>query len=113
MVDLANPAVVEAIASTNRKDSPELGDMDAILLAEMRRSCRLDIPLLTKEDFRKVSQVMADRAGRLALIASDRALTTLQALQTAKSDVDRANRLIKNFCPRDRSGDGVRETTGT
>src|SRR5689334_14754307 len=43
--------------------------MGAILLAEMRRSCRLDIPLLTKEDFRKVSQVMADLAGCLAALA--------------------------------------------
>src|SRR4029077_14081384 len=98
MVDMTNPAVVEAVTAMNRKDTPELGDMDAILLAEMRRSCRLHIPLRSKEDFRKVSQVLVDLAGRLALIASDQGLTTLQGLQTARSDVDRANRLIKAFC---------------
>src|SRR6266481_5701323 len=108
MVDLTNPAVVEAVTAMNRKDTPELGDMDEIILAEMRQSCRLDIPLRSKQDFRKVSQVLADLAGRLGLIASDSGLTTLQGLQTAKSDVDRANRLIKNFCH-----DSVRERAGT
>ena len=113
MIDLTNPAILEAVTAMNRKDSPELVDLDEILLAVMRRSCRLDIPLRTKEDFGKLSQVVADLAARLGLISSDHGLTTLQALQAARSDVDRANRPIKTFCPSRKRGDHTSESAVT
>lgn len=113
MVDSTNPGVVETITAMNRNDNPEPEDINELLLVQMRQSCRLTIPLRNKQDFGKVSQVMSHLAGRLALIACDQSLTTLKALQTVRSDVDRANWLIKALCPNLKSSDGVRESAGT
>lgn len=99
MVDLSDPAIVEAVTAMNRKEIPELRDLDELMLAEMRRSCRLEIPLRTKLDFRKMSPVLSDLSVQFLQIGSDHGLTTLQALRRARDDVDRANRIFREICP--------------
>lgn len=103
MVQLT-PEIAEMVNGMNAKDLPALRDLDEIILAEMRGSCRLDIPLRTKHDFLKVSQVLGELSVSLAQTASNHQLTTLEALQRTKHDVDRANRLIRSFCPATKCG---------
>src|SRR5690348_581045 len=97
MVELT-PENVEMINGMKAKDIPALADMDQLMLAEMRQGCRLTIPLRTKQDFRKVSQILGELSVSLAQVASNHQLSTLEALRTVKWDVDRANRLIRDFC---------------
>lgn len=108
MVELT-PENVEAVNALNRKDIPALKALDEILLGEMRPTCRLDIPLRTKQDFQKIAEVLSTLAGRLALIASRRDLSTLEALRMAKTEVDGANRLFRIFCPATKSGSHTQE----
>lgn len=105
MVDLSDPAIVEAVTAMNRKEIPELRDLDEIVLAEMPRSCRLVIPLRTKLDFQKISQIITELAIQLLQTCHNRELTTLQALHRVQDDVDRANRIIRRVCGTTRFGD--------
>lgn len=106
MVDLTDPETLAAVVNMQRKDIPELRDLDAIMLAELPKTCRLDIPLRTRLDFQKMSPYLGMLQGRLTEIGHNERLTTLQALREARAEVDKINRIFRELCPATKSGSG-------